>query len=113
MPGASFSPFPSEVLGITVEDGEDPPVCRLSGELDALNAPRLRALLLERGQDERGLVLDLSELQFIDSSGLGVLVGALKRYEAAGQGLTLRAPRPSVRRVLDMTGLTRAFSVED
>ncbi|HET9690941.1 MAG TPA: STAS domain-containing protein [Acidimicrobiales bacterium] len=88
-------------------------VCRVSGDLDAGSAARLRAVLAERLDEGRDAVIDLAGLAFIDSSGIGVLVGALKRFEAAGARLALRAPTASLRRVLDMTGLAGAFPVDD
>ena len=101
-----------KALAITVEDGVERSVFRLSGDLDALNVPRLRAILMEHASDDRDTVIDLAGLQFIDSSGLGVLVGALKRYQAAGRRLSLRSPTPSLQRVLEMTGLAQAFTIE-
>jgi anti-sigma B factor antagonist len=100
----------ADVLGITLENEGDQTVCRIRGDLDAVSAPRLRAVLAERINSD--VVLELSELQFIDSSGLGVLVGALKRFEAAGRRLTLRAPTSGIQRVFAITGLDRAFSIE-
>jgi anti-anti-sigma factor len=106
------SPGSPEGLGILVADDDGRALYRLSGELDALNSSRLRTLLLEHAGDGRDAVIDLSQLEFIDSSGIGVLVGALKRYEGWGQRLTLRAPTAALRRVFDMTGLTHAFVIE-
>lgn len=100
------------MLRITVEQEPDRTVCRLGGDLDAEQASRLRAVLAEQLDDGHDAVVDLSGLGFIDSSGLGVLVGALKRFEAAGHSLRLRAPTTSLQRVLDMTGLAGAFVVE-
>ncbi len=101
----------AEVLRILVEAEDACTVCRLTGELDSINAPRLRAVLGELiGTD---VVVDLSGLEFIDSSGLGVLVGALKRFEASGHRLRLRAPTSAIQRVFAMTGLDQAFVVED
>ena len=103
----------AELLEITIDDrGAGPCVCRLSGDLDAANAPRLRAVLGERLDEGRDAAVDLSGLGFVDSSGLGVLVGALKRFEAAERRFTLRAPTSSMRRVLDLTGLSGAFTIE-
>ncbi|HLI24462.1 MAG TPA: STAS domain-containing protein [Acidimicrobiales bacterium] len=108
------SDFPEspEGLGIDVGDDRGRTLYRLSGELDALNAARLRTVLTEDADDDRDVVIDLSHLDFIDSSGIGVLVGALKRFEASGRRLVLRSPTPALRRVFDMTGLASAFVIE-
>lgn len=103
---------PAEWLRIELDEEDGVAVCRLGGELDADGAARLRALLGERVDTDRDLTIDLADLQFIDSSGLGVLVGALKRFEAAGHRLALRSPTPSLMRVLEMTGLAEAFPIE-
>jgi anti-sigma B factor antagonist len=105
------TPPAAEVLGIVVEHSDDRTVCRIRGDLDAINAPRLRAVLGECL--DRDVVVDLSAVEFIDSSGLGALVGALKRFAASGHRLTLRAPTSAIRRVFAVTGLAEAFVVED
>lgn len=102
----------AELLAIDIDEEGDRCVCRLAGDLDAANASRLRAVLGERLDEGRDAVVDLSGLGFVDSSGLGVLVGAMKRFETAGRRFTLRAPTPSLQRVLDLTGLSAAFSIE-
>ena len=105
------TPSPAEVLGICIEQDGERTICRIRGELDSINAPRLRAVLVER--IESNVVVDLSELEFIDSSGLGVLVGALKRFDASGHRLTLRSPTSAIQRVFAITGLDQAFVIED
>jgi anti-sigma B factor antagonist len=99
-------------LRIAVDREPGCAVCRLSGDLDAASAARVRAVLGEQLDEGCDAVIDLSGLGFIDSSGLGVLVGALKRFQAAGHTLTLRSPTSSLQRVLAMTGLADAFTVE-
>ena len=101
-----------ELLRIMIEAEHGRTVCRITGDLDAASAARLRAVLGEQLDEGADAVVDVSGVGFIDSSGLGVLVGALKRFSAAGQQLSLRAPTPSLRRVLEMTGLADAFVVE-
>jgi anti-sigma B factor antagonist len=110
--GIPETPETPEALVIESADDRGRTLYRLSGELDALNAPRLRTVLLEPADEDRDVVIDLSQLDFIDSSGIGVLVGALKRYEASGRRLVLRSPSQALRRVFDMTGLTSAFVIE-
>ena len=87
---------------------------RVVGEVDVASSPPLRAKiaeLLDGGADR--IVLDLSEMTFIDSSGLGVLVGALKRVrELDRNDLVLTGLQGPPRRVFEITGLTELFSIE-
>jgi anti-anti-sigma factor len=99
-------------LRITVDVESTRTVVHLAGEIDAASSGRLRAVLGERVDDDHDLVVDLAGVAFIDSSGLGVLVGALRRFQAAGHQLILRAPTPSLQRVLEVTGLATAFPLE-
>ncbi len=85
-------------------------VMRLVGELDLGSAPRLREQIV--GVVDAGvvdLVLDLAELEFIDSSGLSVLVMALKRLRERDGDLRLRSVPAQTRRVLAVSGLDRVF----
>lgn len=84
---------------------------RLVGELDIGTADRLRGALAEVTGRGSTIVLDLSGLDFIDSSGLHELVVALKRERAAGGDIVLRKPSPQTRRVLEIVGLTQLFVV--
>jgi len=85
---------------------------RLVGELDMDTADR-PAQALEPVYDHGvvRLVLDLSELKFIDSSGLNQLVKALKRQRECGGHVVLHAPRDQTLRVLDLVGLTKRFTI--
>lgn len=86
---------------------------RLTGELDLYNAEEVRAALREvcMRQPER-VVVDLSEVEFMDSTALGVLVEA-KRQLAKGDGFALVAPGLEARRALETSGLDRHFAVHD
>jgi anti-sigma B factor antagonist len=72
------------------------------GEIDKATAPLLRDCLSELRGD---VVIDLAALEFLDSTGLGVLIGASRILKENGGTLRVRAPQPQVRRVLDITGL--------
>jgi anti-anti-sigma factor len=83
-------------------------VCR--GRLNMAAAPELRKYLDEVFEDgSNRLVLDLSETSFIDSSGLGALIGALKRARSRGGDLRIAAPSEQVRMVLGLTNLDRVL----
>jgi anti-sigma B factor antagonist len=85
-------------------------IVRMTGELDIATAPELRAhllMLFENGQVT--LTVDLDELEFIDSSGLGVLLGALKRARAQEGEISLICSNELVLKVLSITGLNSVF----
>jgi len=85
---------------------------RLLGELDMSTAPHLRDELVRVSTEGAQLVtVDLADLTFIDSTGLSVLINALKRLRQQGGDMALRSPTPSTRRVLEITGLTEVFAI--
>jgi anti-sigma B factor antagonist len=88
-------------------------VVSITGEVDALTAAQLRHCLddLVLGQGNRDLVLDMHSVTFLDSTGLGVIVGASRRLRELGGELTISAPSRPVSAVLETTGLTRALII--
>lgn len=90
-------------------------VVRLTGELDHHAADYVRMDLDEailRRQVEH-LVLNLKDLQFMDSSGLGVILGRYKLIRGKGGKMVLCDANPAVRRLLDMSGLLKIMSLYD
>ena len=96
-------------LRVEHQDG----VLAVHGELDVEGAPELRRALIEAIDADPGrrLVVDLDGVDFIDSAGLGVLVGGLKRAKDGEGELVLVATGQSVIKVLELTGLTRVFEI--
>ncbi|WP_329274759.1 STAS domain-containing protein [Streptomyces sp. NBC_00691] len=89
-------------------------VLSVAGELDLDTADRLDDHLAEQfGQGRHHLVLDLTALEFMDSSGLNVLIRSVHRAREAGGDLYLAAPNPAVRRILDITGVTTTIPPHD
>lgn len=85
-------------------------LARVSGELDVATAPRLREQLLAAiAADGPQLVLDLGDVAFLDSTGLGVVVGVLKRARTLGGDLLVAGASPAVRRVFEITALDRTL----
>jgi anti-sigma B factor antagonist len=104
-------------MPIVVEvHAEDEPGCwiiHVSGEIDVATSPDLRQALREVGDRARRVTVDLSKTSFIDSSGLGVLVGACRHAREQGhEGVRLQGLQEPVRRVFEITGLTELFTVE-
>jgi anti-sigma B factor antagonist len=87
-------------------------VLALTGEADLASAVPLRASLTEAtATTPSWLVLDLAGLDFIDSTGLGVLVGVLRRVRAGGGEMRVAAAQPGIARVFSVTGLDRVFGI--
>lgn len=87
-------------------------VLHVGGEVDIQFADELRDAGLTTTADS-GLAMNLSEVSFIDSSGLAALIEINNTMGLQGQVLTLVAPSRSVRRILELTGLDPVFSVID
>lgn len=90
---------------VTTDEVRSVPVVRVSGELDLSTAPELQDRLSELCSGDRSVVLDLTDLSFIDSSGLGVLVSAHKRLAARGRQIVLAGVQRRPEAVLKMTKL--------
>ena len=92
------------------------PVIRASGDIDVATSPLLRTALAAVIDDAPSIVtLDLTEVAFVDSSGLGVLVGALMRMRGMDPGnkLLVVGAREPVRKVFDVTGLDELFFLQE
>jgi anti-sigma B factor antagonist len=86
----------------------------LAGELDLISAPQLESELMAVASPGAGeLLIDLAEVQFIDSTGLRVLLGATKRADAAGQKLLVRHVHGQARRLFEIAGVIDRFSLRD
>jgi anti-sigma B factor antagonist len=85
----------------------------LHGEVDAYTAPKLKETLIQATQKEGNeVVVDLSGVQYMDSTGLGVFVGALKSSQQNGSELTLTGMTERVLRLFEITGLTEVMNIE-
>jgi anti-sigma B factor antagonist len=87
---------------------------RLAGEIDVTTVVQARTLLGDAITDNPGAVItvDMADVSFLDSTGIGVVVSALKRARHGGGDLRLVGVQPQVFKVFQLTGLTRALEVE-
>lgn len=101
-------------MELTCRESPGALIVTLQGRLEAVNAPECKQSLQVYAQAGGGrLILDLSGLEFVDSSGLGVLLTVLRQAGAKGGDVRLACPTPSVRRLLTLTRLDRIFACFD
>ena len=85
-------------------------VVSLRGEIDVYTAPRLRQALIDLvEQGSKDILVDMSRVDFLDSTGLGVLVGGLKRVKANDGSLEIVATSDRILKIFDITGLSKVF----
>jgi anti-sigma B factor antagonist len=95
------------------DKARDEAIIYVAGELDFHTAPDLRKEILDQlnGGVNR-LVLDVGQLDFIDSSGLSVIIAGFKRFKENGGELILRSLTDRTRRVLEVSGLNKVLLVD-
>lgn len=100
-------------LSVSIYRHDRTVVVQVAGELDHSTAGPLRCHLddLIEGQGNLSVAVDLTDLTFIDSTGLSVLLEALKLARQLGGDMILRRPRPPVSRVFEIVGLNEIFSL--
>ncbi|NLT08948.1 MAG: STAS domain-containing protein [Ruminococcus sp.] len=98
-------------LDIRTENGRS--VAALSGEIDHHNAREIRAELdryIISVQPEE-LVMDMKDITFMDSSGIGLIMGRSKLIKECGGRLEVREPQPYIKRVLRLSGIERIVKI--
>ena len=97
-------------LGHYSKDGIE--VIDVEGKIDIYTAPRLRELLIDLiSKDSYQLIVNLERVEFLDSTGLGVLVGGLKRVRAHDGSLDLVCTQERILKIFRITGLTKVFGI--
>ena len=99
-------------LTLATRDDGDRTVVVVGGEIDVYTAPKLREQLVDLVNAGRyHLVIDMETVEFLDSTGLGVLVGGLKRVRAHDGSLRLVCTQERILKIFRITGLTKVFPI--
>jgi len=101
-------------LSLSTRDEGDWTVVAVGGEIDVYTAPKLRETLVDLVNVGRfRLVVDLEAVDFLDSTGLGVLVGGLKRLRAHDGTLRVVCTQERLLKIFRITGLTKVFAIHE
>jgi anti-sigma B factor antagonist len=116
LPGARRGKVRLVELNVSSRFQDDHTIVTIRGEIDLYTAPRLHSELvglLAEGMPAR-VIIDMSGVEFCDSTGMNVLLSCLRRARERGGELEIAAPKPAVRKILQVTGLDSVFTlVED
>ena len=101
-------------LTLETREADGKTVVAVGGEIDVYTAPKLRDKITELvGEGVYDLVIDLSAVEFLDSTGLGVLVGGLKKVRAHDGSLMLVCNQDRLLKIFRITGLAKVFVIHD
>ncbi|HEY3605778.1 MAG TPA: STAS domain-containing protein [Sporichthyaceae bacterium] len=101
-------------LSLSTRTEGDRTVVSVGGEIDVYTAPKLREQLVDLiNAGQYHLVVDMEDVEFLDSTGLGVLVGGLKRVRAHDGSLRLVCTQERILKIFRITGLTKVFPIHD
>jgi anti-sigma B factor antagonist len=99
-------------LSLATRNEGDKTVIAVGGEIDVYTAPKLREQIVQLVEEHRyHLVVDMEDVEFLDSTGLGVLVGGLKRVRAHDGSLHLVCTQERILKIFRITGLTKVFPI--
>jgi anti-sigma B factor antagonist len=100
------------VLEIRLDEGDGYTICRPVGELDAYTVGQFREALGELASKPK-LLIDMSEVPFVDSAGLGALIGGIRRAREGGGDVAVCCNRQTLVRLLHTTGFDRIVTVAE
>ncbi|MAU39502.1 MAG: anti-sigma B factor antagonist [Actinobacteria bacterium] len=102
------------MLGITEQFRDKWVLLQISGEIDMATGPELRQRIVQYVQEGHlHIILDLAKVDFIDSTGLGVLIGGLKRTRSHGGDLQCIGLSESLKEMFKLTGLDAVLTEKD
>lgn len=85
----------------------------LSGEVDIYTANNLKDVLIDIvSENAQNIVIDANNLEYIDSTGLGVLIGALKRLKQKQKDIYIKSAKINIKKIFSITGLDKIFILE-
>jgi anti-sigma B factor antagonist len=101
-------------LSLDTREQDGCTVIEVGGEIDVYTAPKLRESIVDLvNRGSYHLVVDMEDVEFLDSTGLGVLVGGLKRVRAHDGSLRLVCTQERLLKIFRITGLTKVFAIYD
>jgi anti-sigma B factor antagonist len=103
-----------DIKVVSREAGANSDIVELTGEIDVYTSPKVKDAitdLIDKGR--YNLIISLEDVRYIDSTGLGVLIGALKRVREHGGSVSLVCTNPQIKKIFEITGLVKIFGMHE
>ena len=101
-------------LSLDTRHADDVTIVAVGGEIDVYTAPKLRDRITELvGEGHYRLVIDMENVEFLDSTGLGVLVGGLKKVRAHDGSMEIVCNQDRLLKIFRITGLAKVFTIHE
>ena len=101
-------------LTLVTREGDGATIVAVKGEIDVYTAPKLRDKITELvGDGVYHIIIDMEGVEFLDSTGLGVLVGGLKKVRAHDGSLQLICNQDRLLKIFRITGLAKVFVIHE
>jgi anti-sigma B factor antagonist len=112
--GVSFCEGATVDLSLQTREVDSRTIVAVGGEIDVYTAPKLRDKITELvGDGHHDLVIDMENVDFLDSTGLGVLVGGLKKVRAHDGSMELICSQDRLLKIFRITGLAKVFTIHE
>jgi anti-sigma B factor antagonist len=101
-------------LYIKYDEGKKMWIVSPVGDVDIYTSPKLKEVLIDSfNKQEANILIDGEKLEYVDSTGVGVLIGILKRAREKGYDVYIKNIKPNIRKLFDITGLDKVFIIEE
>ncbi|MCX7869985.1 MAG: STAS domain-containing protein [bacterium] len=98
-------------VNLLVEKKENYVVINIEGEVDTYTSPKVKSDILKEIEEYKNIIISMEKVKFIDSTGLGVLIGVLKKVKEKEGKMIIVSPNSYINQIFEITGLFKVFKI--
>jgi len=98
-------------VNLIIDKKENYVIINIEGEVDTYTSPKVKSDILKEIEDYKNVIISMEKVKFIDSTGLGVLIGVLKKVKEKEGKLIIISPNSYINQIFEITGLFKVFKI--
>lgn len=98
-------------VNLLVEKKDNYVVINIEGEVDTYTSPKVKSDILKEIEEYKNIIISMEKVKFIDSTGLGVLIGVLKKVKEKEGKMIIVSPNSYINQIFEITGLFKVFKI--